>query len=280
MRRLAIDPPAGLCCALHRRRPWPGAPWATAWSAIWRGRQLTPAAARGSARACWPANPIRPWPASPTGPTTLRDNDPERCQADLALALRQLSRAATATTQPPRDCPDGNCVIAAIEPQRAILADRTPSAGEARRDALKFLVHFVGDVHQPLHASNARRQGRQRFPGQPAHRRRTGQQPAQASRWRDGHDPALGLGLRRAGRMPTEAAARDRRCRMPTPTPQFRPPPHSTGRRESCRLVDARQLYPARAHASTTLSSTRSVRWPNAACARPAAASPRCSTTR
>ncbi|HEY4082869.1 MAG TPA: S1/P1 nuclease [Burkholderiaceae bacterium] len=50
-------------------------------------------------------------------------------------------------------CPDGNCVIAAIDEQRKILADTT-QAPEARRDALKFLVHFIGDVHQPLHAGS------------------------------------------------------------------------------------------------------------------------------
>lgn len=52
-----------------------------------------------------------------------------------------------------RDCRDGNCVIGAIEAQRRILADRTQPL-EARRDALKFVVHFVGDVHQPMHANN------------------------------------------------------------------------------------------------------------------------------
>jgi len=54
---------------------------------------------------------------------------------------------------PARDCPDGNCVIGAINAQRAILADRTQPK-DKRRDALKFLVHFVGDAHQPLHANN------------------------------------------------------------------------------------------------------------------------------
>lgn len=52
-----------------------------------------------------------------------------------------------------RDCPDGNCVVAQIEKQRAILADRTQPR-DARRDALKFLVHLVGDVHQPMHAGD------------------------------------------------------------------------------------------------------------------------------
>ena len=52
---------------------------------------------------------------------------------------------------PARECPDGNCVIAAINAQTAILADRTQPL-QARREALKFVVHFVGDAHQPLHA--------------------------------------------------------------------------------------------------------------------------------
>ena len=52
-----------------------------------------------------------------------------------------------------RDCPDGNCVVAQIERQRAILADRSQTR-EARRDALKFLVHLVGDAHQPMHAGD------------------------------------------------------------------------------------------------------------------------------
>lgn len=52
-----------------------------------------------------------------------------------------------------RDCPGGDCVVEAIRAQAAILADRTRPREERIR-ALKFVVHFVGDVHQPLHASN------------------------------------------------------------------------------------------------------------------------------
>jgi hypothetical protein len=52
-----------------------------------------------------------------------------------------------------RDCPDGNCVVTQIEKQRAILADRSQPR-DARRDALKFLVHLVGDAHQPMHAGD------------------------------------------------------------------------------------------------------------------------------
>jgi len=50
-------------------------------------------------------------------------------------------------------CRDGNCVSAQIERQGAILRDRrAPTADRVR--ALAFLVHFVGDLHQPLHAGD------------------------------------------------------------------------------------------------------------------------------
>ena len=57
-----------------------------------------------------------------------------------------------------RDCRGDDCVVEAIHTQAAILADRRQSMA-ARRDALKFVVHFVGDVHQPLHAGYARDRG-------------------------------------------------------------------------------------------------------------------------
>lgn len=52
-----------------------------------------------------------------------------------------------------RDCAGGDCVVEAIRVQTAILADRARPLAE-RRQALKFVVHFIGDVHQPLHAGN------------------------------------------------------------------------------------------------------------------------------
>jgi hypothetical protein len=51
------------------------------------------------------------------------------------------------------ECPQGNCVIAQIEKFEAALKD--PHTSEAdRRVALKFLVHFVADLHQPLHCED------------------------------------------------------------------------------------------------------------------------------
>ncbi len=51
----------------------------------------------------------------------------------------------------PKDCPDDNCVVARINKFAQILGDpEQPYA--ARSEALKFLVHFVGDLSQPFHA--------------------------------------------------------------------------------------------------------------------------------
>lgn len=51
-----------------------------------------------------------------------------------------------------RDCKDDNCIVAAIERNVAILRDRKATR-EARREALVYVVHFVGDIHQPMHAA-------------------------------------------------------------------------------------------------------------------------------
>lgn len=51
------------------------------------------------------------------------------------------------------NCPDGNCVSAQIERAVKLLKDRKVPVRE-RVMALAFLVHFVGDLHQPLHAGD------------------------------------------------------------------------------------------------------------------------------
>jgi hypothetical protein len=49
-----------------------------------------------------------------------------------------------------RDCPDGKCVVEAIERHLGVLS--STSSPEKRLQALKYVVHLVADVHQPLHA--------------------------------------------------------------------------------------------------------------------------------
>jgi len=52
-----------------------------------------------------------------------------------------------------RDCPSGRCIIAAIASDRRVLAN--PSASPLdRAEALRFLIHFMGDLHQPLHVTD------------------------------------------------------------------------------------------------------------------------------
>ncbi|GBQ62388.1 nuclease S1 [Ameyamaea chiangmaiensis NBRC 103196] len=51
-----------------------------------------------------------------------------------------------------RDCPDGACVVVKLPAMIQTLGDS--AAPRARRlEALKWIVHLVGDLHQPLHAA-------------------------------------------------------------------------------------------------------------------------------
>ena len=82
----------------------------------------------------------------------LRGTDPERFRATSAWHYVNSS-PGTCAIDMMRDCPNGACVVGAIEAQARVLADATRPLSE-RRDALKFVVHLVGDAHQPFHASD------------------------------------------------------------------------------------------------------------------------------
>lgn len=149
--------------------------------------------------------------------------------------------------QPKRDCPDGNCVVGQIERQRAILADRTlPLA--MRRDALKFLVHLVGDVHQPLHSGNRTDKGGNGFQIS----LRTDLKP-EAYAQKDYIDGVMGTNLHSvwdyyllaSTGLPAPLYA-NRLAALPWP-------PKAAGKKsldpvawagESCRLIDSQHLYP------------------------------------
>jgi nuclease S1 len=52
-----------------------------------------------------------------------------------------------------RECPGGDCVIAKTQQYITVLSN--PNADRrAKAQALKFVIHFVGDLHQPLHDEN------------------------------------------------------------------------------------------------------------------------------
>ena len=77
----------------------------------------------------------------------VRDTRPETTQwhfVDIPLDVP--------TYKQPRDCktvPDmDDCIIAELG---RLANDLHCTTGEAQTEALKFAVHFVGDIHQPLH---------------------------------------------------------------------------------------------------------------------------------
>ena len=50
-------------------------------------------------------------------------------------------------------CPDEQCASSQVARRLAVLKDRNAPARE-RNEALKWIVHLIGDMHQPLHASD------------------------------------------------------------------------------------------------------------------------------
>ncbi len=125
-----------------------------------------------------------------------------------------------------RDCPDGNCVVAAIERYAHILGDPARDKAE-RAQALRFLVHFVADVHQPLHASPLDDRGGNRFQLQ-----FEGRGTSLHAIWDTPVLVAPGIGWREQA---------DRLARQPLPDGGGTP---SQWAEESCRLVREGGIYP------------------------------------
>jgi hypothetical protein len=177
---------------------------------------------------------------------TLRDNDAERFKHTSRWHYVNFPRG-DCNYVPERDCKNGECVVAAIEAQRKILADRSQPLA-ARRDALKFIIHFVGDVHQPLHASDRADKGGNDFQIS----LRTDIEPEAYARDRY-VGGVMGTNLHSVWDYYVLAERRldlddyaDKLDRQPWPPALDRGavgPAAWAG--ESCRLVDAHQLYPA-----------------------------------
>ena len=177
----------------------------------------------------------------------LRDLDPERFKATSRWHYVNTPPGLDCDYDAARDCPGGNCVIGAIQAQRRILADRSQPL-EARRDALKFIVHFVGDVHQPMHANNHDDLGGNRYQVS----LRTELQPEAYAR-KYYVDGVMGTNLHSIWDyyiLGTEglslAQYSDRLDALPWPPmpadgPQTGPEAWAG---ESCRLIEARHVYP------------------------------------
>ena len=130
-----------------------------------------------------------------------------------------------------KHCPGGNCVVEAINDQAAILADRGNSDA-ARLQALKFVVHFVGDVHQPMHAGLGEDRGGNDFQVSLRDRSPDGFGTNLHALW----DSGLFRGLR------DEDAHRERLARLPAPGTTAL---DAAGwAEESCALAMAPGVYP------------------------------------
>ena len=57
-----------------------------------------------------------------------------------------------------RDCPSDNCIVEKLRQFVDELKSHTASRDE-KTDALRFVVHFVADIHQPLHCANRNDRG-------------------------------------------------------------------------------------------------------------------------
>ena len=87
--------------------------------------------------------------------------DQVRTEADERWHYVNMPPEADCHYVPARDCPNGECVVGAIERQVAILRSKAPD--DERLRALKYLIHFIGDVHQPLHAGHGEDKGGNTF---------------------------------------------------------------------------------------------------------------------
>lgn len=151
-----------------------GTPLAQAWGcrghetiATLAEKHLTPEA-KQALLALLTANPIDPQLKRYCGQrgldpfvdaSTWADDDRNLEPATAPWHFIDIPLGVTTPAQIKTFCGSGGCVIQAITDQLAIFKDKTAPAAK-RATALRFIIHFVGDLHQPLHAtSNADRGG-------------------------------------------------------------------------------------------------------------------------
>jgi len=110
-------------------------------SAVLRQLDALPLANVSSLPDGWRDDPRSSW----TGPLHYLNVDPSADGIDLS-----------------RDCPDHHCVPSALAHYAHRLGPDVPAS--ERREAVAWVVHLVGDVHQPLHVAYAHDKGGNRHP--------------------------------------------------------------------------------------------------------------------
>lgn len=169
----------------------------------------------------------------------IRENDPDLGKRSAKWHYVNMP-GGTCEFVPERDCRNGDCVIEAIRRQAEILGDRSRPR-EERAQALKFVVHFVGDVHQPLHVGLASDRG-----GNRAQVNLDGKGTNLHSLW----DREL-----LASRGLEEQAYVERLSRLPTAN--IAPGGVEAWARESCEMVSTPGFYPP----SAKIDSSYVERW-------------------
>jgi hypothetical protein len=91
---------------------------------------------------------LEPFVDVSTWPDDIRKERPETAPWHYIDIPRGAGPESVQTICPPEE----GCLTHAIRAQLDVLRD-TGNAPEKRAEALRFLLHFVGDLHQPLHAT-------------------------------------------------------------------------------------------------------------------------------
>ena len=144
--------PFALCCLLLLLLAWPVQAWGPLGHRLvarLAEPQLTPTA-RTEVRRLLATERLQSLTDVASWADDLRRSDPTLGRRSAKWHYINFG-SSDCRYKPARDCRNGDCVVEALRTQAAILADRTRSDAE-RLQALKFVVHFTGDIHQPLHA--------------------------------------------------------------------------------------------------------------------------------
>jgi hypothetical protein len=131
-------------------------------------------------RYCQPRS-IDPFADASTWADDFRTQHPETG----AWHFIDIPRGAHKGSLAPYCPPATGCVVSALEAQRQILKNPQSSV-TARADALRFIIHFVGDIHQPLHDTTNNDEGGNCVPAE-----FFGERPKETDAARESFEPNL-----------------------------------------------------------------------------------------
>lgn len=140
-----------LCCFLFVPTAWAWGPLGHSVVAELAQRHLSPAAEAEVEHLLAPEHTtyladVASWPDQ------IRNDPAQKTLWNKTRSLHYINFSDSHCNYvPPRDCRNGRCVVAGVQHYVDLLSDRSQSDA-TRLEALKFVVHFIGDMHQPLHA--------------------------------------------------------------------------------------------------------------------------------